>query len=59
MKILLRVSVIAGLVAASIAFAGEWPPTSPVGGTEGPDMRATQRAPSTQSVPRADGARSR
>jgi hypothetical protein len=59
MKALLSANVIAILLLASIGFAGEWPPTSPVRGTEGPEVRATDRVPFTPSVPRVGGGRSR
>lgn len=59
MKTVFRASVIATLLAASVAFAGEWPPKLPVRGTEGPEMRATPSAPLTQSARRADSLRIR
>jgi hypothetical protein len=50
MKRLLAGSLLATLLAASIALAAERP-APPVNGTEGPDVRATQETPATPPVP--------
>jgi|OpeIllAssembly_1097287.scaffolds.fasta_scaffold836120_2 hypothetical protein len=59
MKTFFRASVVASLMAASVAFVGEWPPQAPVRVTTGPEMRATESAPSAQSVRWPYDARSR
>jgi hypothetical protein len=50
MKKLFAGSLLVTLLAASTVFAAERPPV-PAKGTEGPDVRASQSAPSTPPVP--------
>lgn len=48
-------TLIATLLAASAALAFELPPTQPIRGTEGPDIRLTQDDQSTQPIKGTEG----